>query len=151
MLGAARWLGGVWGALAARPEEQEPIREHFGDLASVSLLGDEAAIQRLIEGPPDRLVVLVEPREALGDVVLGETQTVWRVARALCRAHRSQIHAAGRPLMRARLAKADAASFAGFAVYWIQAAVAIGASRGGDPLVMDAADRFRSILEEDSR
>jgi hypothetical protein len=134
-----QWLSGAWGSVAVRHEVSGELRRVRGDAGRWMLLGDEAGTQRLLGGPSDRVVVSVEGRS--GGSVLG---------RRLTEAHRGQLLQGRRPHIRLRLPRVDVAGLAAGGVVWLQASLVVGASRGQDPLTMDAADELRAAVDEDT-
>lgn len=145
-----RWLAGAWGAIALREELKGSLRRIRGDAGRCMLAGDEAAIQRLVLGEPDQIIVSVSgARPAGADRALSAGLSMWTLGEALREAHAAQLQQAGRPHIRLLTPALDPAGLAAAAVVWLHAALVVGAARGGDPLTMDAADAWRALLEEE--
>ena len=145
----ARWLGGAWSALSSREDVSGGgLAVRRGALGTAILQGDEAALQALLEGTAERVVLI--PGGVLPDSegVLTATPTLARLGLALQEAHQRQLVGAGRPVVVVRGRWLGAARLAALSVAWLHAAVAVAACRGGDPLTMDAADGWRLLLAE---
>jgi hypothetical protein len=142
-----QWLSGSWGATAIRPELRGGLRRVRGESGRCVLAGDEAAIQRLIEGPADRLIVSVVGSRPPGpDRAIGRHLSAWSLGQAFLGAHHHQLRRTGRPMAQLRTSSLGPSSMLACAVLWTQAALAVGGSRGQDPLTMDAADGWRGVL-----
>lgn len=121
-----RWIAGAWSVLGTRAVGSAVVQQQRGVWAQAALIGDEAHRQRVLEGPADRLSVVVTVESPAADMSLGEQQTLWTLGHAMSREHLDQLMRAGRPAVRARLRSDDAASLAALGQILLHAAQTIG-------------------------
>ena len=144
------WASAAWAAITAKPKDAGGLREPRGDLPQIILAGDEARVQWLAEGPRSTWTVVLWADEAGADQALASAGSTWGISRAIVGAHLRQLEEHGRPVLRARLSRLDAAAVAGLSVVVLQAALALASMRGLAPLAIPAADRLRQLVAEGS-
>ncbi|MCK6504776.1 hypothetical protein L6R53_15450 [Myxococcota bacterium] len=137
----AAWAGRAWAALSARSVPVEGGYQARGAAAVVVPAGDEALVQRLIDGPRDHWTLRIE-RSPLADDPLDT------LARSMLDAHTTQLVRDGRPVVRLHLPGDGPLDLAVAALFWSQAALFAAALDPVDPLTMDAADAWRRLQGE---
>jgi hypothetical protein len=142
------WARGAWTAVVSKTRVRDSVRDYHGTTPMIVQAGDEAMVQRLIDGPRNVLTLALWADEVGAPVAEGAAAT-WELARGLMGAHVKQLVTSGRPVVRIGFGAVDASHLLELAMMWVHAAVASAARAELDPLAMPAADRWREILQGD--
>jgi hypothetical protein len=144
----AAWASGAWAAIASkRVADASGATRLRGGVVTHGLFADEAAIQRLAEGPASALVVTVEVGRAAVDSELLPGANLAQQGQQLVNQQVAWLGRRHQPAVRLRLPELNAAGLAELSVLWLQAALVSTALDEGDPLRMDGADQWRGWLE----
>lgn len=135
----ARWAAGAWTAIKSRAVPVPGGVAARGGLCPRVRLGDEAAMQGLLEGPRGGFVLVLEQR--------GEGPEA-RWAQALSATLRAQVARQQLPLVAVLVDDPSPATRLALSDFWLQAALVAAALDPVDPLTMNGADAFRELLVE---
>ena len=142
----AGWAAASWSAITVKATGESGVRRAHDTLPVAGTLGDEALVQRLVEGPDDAWSLLLTGTPGAGDLALdGPVGSVGVIARDLARAWGSLLTESHRPHVRLRASGEGAAASLALATVLVHAALALAVYRGLAPLQMPAADRLRAL------
>ncbi|MEL6347967.1 MAG: hypothetical protein AAFV53_32975 [Myxococcota bacterium] len=144
-----RWLCGAWTAMACHITQHGELKRPRGVAAAWSVVGDEPWMQVHSEGMIERWTIALRDQRPDLDLRLGEQMTAWRLSQEMARAEHQALQRSGQGQVTMRVARLDGPGLCEVATIWLHAAALVGGLRGDDPLTMDAADRWRVVLEED--
>ena len=142
----ARWSEAAWSAITVKSTADGTARRSYDTVPVAGILGDEALVQRLVEGPDDSWSILATTTPGPGDLVLdGDAGSVGVIANDLASAWGDLLTETHRPHVRLKIGASGAAAAIGLATITVHAALALAVYRGLAPLQMPAADRSRAL------
>lgn len=141
------WAVRAWSSVTSRAETRGGVRVHVGWGATAVRLGDEAALQHVMGGPRDVMVVALNVEQ--GGAVDAAGQRRWSLGRELMTAAVQQLSREARPVLQVRSPSLGAPALAALSALTLQTALTLAHLQDIDPLATPAVALWRALVSSE--